>query len=135
MVDPAWQFLRQANWVESIARRLDLESSLRHADGPKKKSPFQRDQRNKSPDPFFRLYLTCRYIAGQRSAVLHHDLHWLFVVSPLSALAQTLTPGHWFLFRCLACGLAYSINRNRVIPSRMVTNDSYLLRHPRQNTL
>jgi len=36
----------QANWVESIARRLDLESTLRARGRPKKK-PISTDQRNK----------------------------------------------------------------------------------------
>jgi len=35
----------QANWVESIARRLDLESTLRARGRPKKK-PISTEQRN-----------------------------------------------------------------------------------------
>ena len=44
----------QANWVESIARRLDLKSIPRPRGRPKKK-PISTDQQTKSPDPFYSL--------------------------------------------------------------------------------
>jgi len=55
----------QANWVESIARRLDLESTLRARERQKKK-PISTDQRNKEFCPLF--------FAGSDNSTSGHSL-------------------------------------------------------------
>jgi len=73
--------VKRIGWSRSP---VDWTSNRRyeHADA-RKRSPFQPTNETKSPDPFFRLYLTCRYIAGNVPLYFITIALGLFVVSPL----------------------------------------------------